>query len=121
MTGPGAGTGSWPGARETSPDPGSPAGSTHEVRLDQPGHVGIIPRGLLALAPQAGVAGVIGAGAGGGGPAQAGGGGGGGGGRRGGGGGGPPPPRRSATRQASSAKTTSRTQCRPFSTRQWFR
>src|SRR3954467_3945375 len=72
MTGPGAGTGSWPGARETSPDPGSPAGSTHEVRLDQPGHVGIIPRGLLALAPQAGVAGVIGAGEVEGDPAQAG-------------------------------------------------
>src|SRR3954447_20021894 len=54
--------------------PGEDAGSTHEVRLDQPGHVGIIPRGLLALAPQAGGAGGIGAGGGEGDPAQAGGG-----------------------------------------------
>src|SRR5690349_15354507 len=38
------------------------AGSTHDVSLDQPGHVGVVPRGLLALAPQAGLSGVVGAG-----------------------------------------------------------
>ena len=41
---------------------GETPGSTHDVSLDQPGHVGVVPRGLLALAPQAGLSGVVGAG-----------------------------------------------------------
>src|SRR4051812_25318086 len=47
-------------------------GSTHDVSLDELSHVGVVPRGLLALASQAGLAGVIGAGEVEGDPAQAG-------------------------------------------------
>ena len=39
-----------------------PAGLTHEVSLDQPGHVGVVPGGLLALPSEAGAPGTIGPG-----------------------------------------------------------
>src|SRR3954451_20499695 len=58
--------------RWSSAWPPSRPGSTHEVRLDQLGHVGVVPGDLLALAPQAGGAGLIGAGEVEGDPAQAG-------------------------------------------------
>ena len=59
------------GSPRVHAEPRREAGSTHDVSLDQPGHVGVVPRGLLALAPQAGIAGLIGAGEVEGDPAQA--------------------------------------------------
>src|SRR3954454_9942113 len=59
-------------ARSVAISTGPTPGSTHEVRLDQLGHVGVVPGGLLALAPQAGGAGLIGTGGVEGDPAQAG-------------------------------------------------
>src|SRR3954451_7452510 len=47
---------SWPEAASARA-----SGSTHDVSLDELSHVGVVPRGLLALASQAGLAGVIGA------------------------------------------------------------